>query len=544
MSVIENLKLVDIYGADFSILIRNSKKMNTVIGAILTILTFCFFVFVTISFGDNFYNKKNPIVIIQNKVLSYNETYLLNNSTAPSRLVILKMSKFMDDISNFLIDAAIPYTFQKNKTYGLVTPCNQTWVLDNFYPENRDFGIKDMNTSYSYLCYDIKDYKFGLGDNSGGQGSILVSPLSIWTFRCNGTTRGITGKSCPTNFDFTSNKIAKVEVWTEDVLFDQDNLENPFSVTLTRAGKYQFARDQSLDIYLSMKIHKNYDNRGFLLDTEIETQTIGYGSVETIVSVFTKPKDFYDCSLYIGYNKIYQRYHRSYMKVQDLLALVGGVLKFVITFCQTALYASNEFFLIKYLRDSFYDFNSKAETKLPFGQIMSNPQVNPQAVKKIDINNIPARDKSVSLQDNSNVDLHLKNKNNIDPLKNNNYFMTQSTINRRHFEFGFCMFIKQKFSFSNSALKKEISNIKQKQGIENIFRLMKDVYLLKELLLSPEQSKGLKLVKGKAFDIADNQTNENLKIAEKEVFDYMTLKSRSNDLSPLDKKILELISLS
>lgn len=543
MSVLENLKHVDIYGADFSILIKNSNKMNTFTGAILTILTFCFFVFVTISFGDNFYNKKNPIVIIQSKVFSYDEMYQLNNSTALPRLVILKMSKFMDDVSNFLIDASVPYSFQKNKTYGLVKPCNQSWVLDNFYPEDRDFGARDINNSYSYLCYNIMDYKFGLGDNSGGQGSILVSPLSIWTFKCNGTTRGITGKKCPDNFDFTSNKIAKIEVWTEDVLFDQDNLENPFSTTLTRAGKYQFARDQALNIYLSMKIHKNFDNRGFLLDTEIETQNIGFGSVETIASVYTKPKDFYDCSLYIGYDKIFQRYHRSYMKIQDLLALVGGVLKFVITFCQAALFVSNDFFLIKYLRDNFYDYNSKSESKLPFNQILIQPHAPIQtASQKVDINNPPARDKSACIQDNSNVELQLNNKN-IESLKYNNYFMTQSTLSR-HSDFSFCQFVRQKFSFSNSALKKEIRNIRQKQGIENIFRLMKDVYLLKEMLLSPEQSKGLRLIKGKAYDMFDSLTNENQKLTEKEVFDYLTVKSRSNNLSSLDKKLLELISFS
>lgn len=563
--MLNQVKQIDIFGADFSITIENSRKMKTTYGALMTVLTFCFFVFVVISFGDDFYNRKNPKVIIQRKVLSDEELYDLNNSTVKSRVLIFKVTKLLDDISNFLVDASIPYSFQNNKTYGMVQSCNHTWVLETFYPDDFSIGESDLKTEWSYLCYNMSDFMFGLMDNGAGQGSALVNPVSIWTFKCGRSARGVKGKDCPAGYDPSTapNESVDIELWTEDVLFDQDNLLTPFSPTLTRAGKYQMTRDQYIEAYISMLVHKNFDNKGFLLDTEIETDDLGFGSIEYLQVPYSKPKDFYDVTIFLGYDKIYTRYHRTYMKVQDLLALVGGILKFVITFFQIISYYYNEYFLTKHLILHYYDLNKKNQTKLNFNQLNSGtvpstiPQNHNDLKKSIDINNVPGKNKSGTLiHDNSNVELNIFNKvnnhgNSINTdnhtHKLNNNFMkteTQNTISHRHNDFGFGDYLKFKLGCSKPNLVKEIRNIKQKQGIEHIFSVMKDIYLLKQVLLTPEQSRSMKLIRGKAFDFEDNFLNEDQRLIEKEIFDYFAEKLRSNNMTDIDMKLLEQIKHS
>lgn len=555
----DQIKQIDIFGADLPITVMNSKKMKTMQGAILTILTLCFFVFVVISFGDNFYYMKNPKVIMQRKVLSNDELYDLNNSTVKSRILILKISKLMDQVSNFLIDASIPFSFQSNKTYGIVQNCNHTWILETFYPDNFKMGEEDLSTDWSYLCYNMADFKFGLMDNGAGQGSILVNPVSIWTFGCGRSARGVKGKDCPIDYDpeFAPNISVDIEMWTEDVLFDQDNLLTPFSSTLTRVGKYQMTRDQYIDAYLSMLVHKNYDNKGFILDTAIEKVDLGFGSIDYLQVPLTKPNDYYDFTIYLGYDKNFTRYVRTYMKIQDLLALVGGTLKFVITLFQLISYFNSEYSLIKHLINDYYDLNKKSHSKtINFSRLVNEvipskiPQNNTEMKKAININNIPGKNRSgILINDCSNTDLNVLNRGNhanaADQKYKTNNFMhceTKLTLNHRFDNFGFVEYVKSKLGFSRQNLMKEISNIQQKHSIEHLFKIMKDVVLLKHLLLTPQQINSIKLIKGMVLD--NNDCNDDKRMIEMDIYQYFEFKLKSNDITDIDAKLLDQIKSS
>ena len=72
--------------------------------------------------------------------------------------------------------------------------------------------------------------RFVLRDSGEGSGSLLVNPVSIWTFRCGRTARGQKAKECPANFNSTASPSNReVQVWSYKVLFDPENIEKPFA---------------------------------------------------------------------------------------------------------------------------------------------------------------------------------------------------------------------------------------------------------------------------------------------------------------------------
>jgi hypothetical protein len=347
------IKNSDIYGAEFQISVQNEKSIKTVLGGLLTILTFGFFLFTFIVFGYDFYYKQNPNVISQEKLYTEEEIYAMNNQTIYEVSVVLKMSKQLSTETYFIIDANEPYTFQKKKLYNYVKHCSEEYVIENFYPDNPELGKKDLKEEWGFLCYDLKDYKFGLHDTAGGQGSNEVNVLSIWTTSCKTNGKLYKGLSMPCPDDYDATKPVKrqdLEVWTKKILFNPDNSTNPFDSTWTRVSRMKLTLNTAIEMYVYLLETISMDDTGFILESLEKNSHYGLGNMEIINYILDKPMTSFDFTLYIGYDKVYKQYLRRYMKIQDLLAVVGGILKALVTFFQVITTPYNEHHLVDYIK--------------------------------------------------------------------------------------------------------------------------------------------------------------------------------------------------
>lgn len=419
MQIQEALKKIDLFGDNVEFLIENnSTRVSSAYGGIMSIITLCFLVFSFAVFGQDFYYKRNPNVIIQDKLMESDEITTLIYTGIYNKTIIFKASKFLVDVSNFLFDTSVPHTFGSQPLYGLIGYCPEAYILKSFYGNNSTIAASEINKTYSFLCYDLGMNRFGL-NNDQETGSDLILPISIWTFKCGKSARGIKGRDCPTNIDLTTDKISTLEIWTDEILYNQDNLTSPFYSAPKRVTKLILSRSQTTSSWLAIKMHWSHDNLGFMLDSFTDLKDYGASDVYTLSASLPQPKDFYDFTLYTGLQRKYVKYSRIYMKFQDLLAIVGGVVKSVFTFFQIVLYYVNDR-NIKNLIISKMNYDSK----------VSQPPkliLEPEAAK-VQIN---------SNIDKSNAQLNLSNALSIKKL-NNNYLDKANSSNEAESSLSLC----------------------------------------------------------------------------------------------------------
>lgn len=365
------IKNIDIYGAQFNFYVQKETTIKTMLGGVFTLLTLGFFLFTFIVFGYDFYYKLNPNVISQEKLYTKEELYSMNNQTVTDLPIVMKMSKRISEEIYFIVDANIPYTFQEEKLYNYVKHCSEDYVLENFYPDNAAKGKEDMEKDWGFLCYNISDYKFGLHDTAGGQGSEIVNVLSIWTTRCRDREYKGFLIPCPSNYDPNLEwDDTDLEIWTKKTLYNPDDLSFPFESSWTRVARMRLSLTVVTELYIYLLETISMDDTGFILESLNKSSRFGLGSIELLDFILNSPMKSFDFTLYIGYDKFYKQYLRKYMKIQDLLAVVGGILKALMTLFQIITFPYNEHSLVDYLKNKVERTNSfKPKESLVSNQI-------------------------------------------------------------------------------------------------------------------------------------------------------------------------------
>ena len=343
-------KAMDVYGSKINFSIQNSGSIKTFAGGVMSFLTLLFIIFTFFAFGQDFYHMKNPRVLIQHKKHSYEELDSLNNATLQNKTIIVMVEKELDAITDWIVDGNVPYTLQQEKVNYIMKPCDLDFVTREFYRGNKTYALDDISKRYTYLCYDQSSMRFGLTDSGEGRGSHLVNPLSIWTWKCGDSAFDLKTKDCPVNYDPSKFvKKTEVQVWGYEMLYDPDNISSPFSDSLYRFSQIQLTKTGMYYIDIDIMKHENHDNKGFFMDTDAVTTSFVVDKTLTRFIPLQIPQDFFDITLYIGFSKNYYRYQRTYMKIQDLLAQVGGVIKFIFTMFQVISYFFNEYYLFRFL---------------------------------------------------------------------------------------------------------------------------------------------------------------------------------------------------
>lgn len=500
------LKKIDFYGNSINFLVDgSSNRVNSPIGGAMTIVTFLFLLFSFAVFGQDFYYKLNPKLTIQDKLMGDDEIQNLIDYGISNKTIVFKAQKVMVDFSNFLVDIAVPNTSYTQKIYDLVDYCSDDYVVKAFYAGNSTAANKDKN-DYSYLCYDLGKYPFGLNNDQQTYGSPLVIPVSIWTFRCGKTARGIKGRDCPVNLDLTKNDAVELEIWTHEVLYNQDDILNPFFSNLIRVTRLITSRSHEAISWLSIKKHISHDNFGFMLDSFTDKEDYGASEFYTLVAALPNPNDFYDFTLYTGFQRKYLKYTRTYMKFQDLLAIVGGVVKSIFTFFQLTLYFLNDRNVANLIiKKMNYDL-SEPNSKVHFADNIEN-------------NNL----------EKSNVQLNPKNEAPLEIIKNNYIDKTNSKIqgaaskNKR-----FCCNL---FRTHEELMLYKIA--KKTQSIDSLTSTYKKVEVISSVLFSKEQISALELVR------SNPKKYENERLTEQQLKLHFEKKQREGQLCKTDLLLIE-----
>jgi hypothetical protein len=315
MSKLRNLiRIFDIYGNYFQLRINNQTKFKTCSGGLLSIITFALLLFCLLSFGNDFFNRKNPKISIEEGLFQDSEIPLLNGTEYPIKPMMMTIHKSVSNVAKPRIGVKINNTF----ILKYLDECKPAY-MDTYFPE---YNYTRLSASVSSYCWDLNDFN----PTNDGYTSLSVVECStidkdtLASFSSNGV-------SCKANIT-APIAIANIVLYTKQLGFNPQ-LEKPF---INKTIKYNFGFINTYVTTVNMFWNLQYlvDDIGWLIDsTNDVTDLAPQQEVMQVQPIPARNVPAFIMTFYL--NDKFRRYNRTYAKLQDLLASLGGFMKLILT---------------------------------------------------------------------------------------------------------------------------------------------------------------------------------------------------------------------
>ncbi len=335
-------KTIDIFGITFNFTTLGKEKFKTNLGSLMTIICVVTIGVFTFLFGQNFYYRENPSVINQIVVPdNYSEPF---NITTNNLFFAWRVTRLPSQETNYNYTGTffpmlgyIHYDNINNKNI-------RTEILESVPCSTPDVFDKEFAKSYNpetWMCINWKKYNNELKLGGGFDGK----EAGYFFFRLSScadpiyTNTSISSGRCK-EIDALKSELGKavyVHFVYPEYNFSPENYDKP----LKRIYKNYFYR---LDFYLR-KLERLFieevklsDDRGWIFEDKNVTKLNSAKEKQTDLYFF-KDEDYgkpgMNSAIYamvIYATKPYTYITRSYMKIQDLAAIVGGFAKSILLF--------------------------------------------------------------------------------------------------------------------------------------------------------------------------------------------------------------------
>jgi len=323
---------LDFFGTSFTFMIDGSEKYYTKTGAFLTTLFFFFTVTMFFGFGMDLFQRKNPRVSLNREIGEY-ISYNISNKD------FIYAYRIEDSKGLLYDDKSIAYT---EVFYGFSVLVNGSWILKNYTKllTKKCSDIEDIKDQQSYFnislqnwyCIDFNNLTLG-----GFWDGNFVKGLQIRVHQCKNTTEIKCSSQEKINETFSNINNLFYSDLSMFVQPQMNNFENPIKTNL-----------QNFYHVLNLNLNKKKIHT-FKLTTM--NNDIGWlQSNPQISSVFSSDSITNDFNIkdpieqdIVHYTQIYfgnkiDTYYRSYTKIQEILAVIGGFAKFLHTILAIVYY--------------------------------------------------------------------------------------------------------------------------------------------------------------------------------------------------------------
>lgn len=332
------LKNIDIFGNTFSFTTFQQEKFKTTIGGFFSCICIIVAVVFTFFFGQDFFYRANPKVRSQKVIPEFAEKINLTRD-------ILALPWRIDDdtgkpvnFEGLIFPKLSHYFYDYNEQNQLVltkkinfnlTKCNEDIVK---FPQLH----KQLNLS-NYYCWDweASDQKYTLG---GFWDTSFVHYFQIDFDFCY-EAQYSKSNNCSgiekLKYYFGSDNPWYFSTFYPQFTFSNEDLDQPLKLVF-KNYYYKFnLNSQKTDRWKFKKVILD-DDQGWILQSNKNTSVISYDRIEddfslVLDSELTKEGNkstFYRTVFYL--EKDFDLFNRSFMKIQDLAAVVGGFLKIIL----------------------------------------------------------------------------------------------------------------------------------------------------------------------------------------------------------------------
>lgn len=350
------LNSLDSFGYSINFTVNSNDKYKSAFGGILSIASGFIWVILFFIFGQNCFLKQNPTGYSQikpsvqsvNSLELYDNPFLFGLQIAQNDWKILNIDEYFYPIFSFSENDFQSDQFSWNRTFLKAIPCNQVKI-------NNEIDIKYFNLS-SFLCPDFSSIKEKSLKGTIDDGKFTV--IDFFLRLCDENN-----SNCKSKKKIEELK-KRTKTWINTinpiVEYNINNITNSLISKIHFDGRLFNPFGYSFDELHYSRYKSETDLGDFFKDIETE---LGFGlseikrtsdaNLEIPEKDFDKKNDIstdennlYQMSIFFQNKEFY--YSRWYMKVPDILAQTGGMIKIIMTM-MSILYS----FYSKFMFNSF-----------------------------------------------------------------------------------------------------------------------------------------------------------------------------------------------
>jgi len=321
------LKAIDIYGGGINLTINRKEKIKTIAGGCFTLFTiFSLHIFAWFIGNDIFY-KVRPFSYVDNQIISNYPKRYINKTIFPFAFGLTDYNSVPLIIENYIRYELIKKDFQISNKTGFFDLVNST-IIDYRACVPSDFPMINEKAFHAaslsgYVCPVSKDLFV-----QGYWSEKIVSFLSLSVKKCD---YDLNPNFCATQEEidkFIKERYININIITIENVLSVANYENPINPTLLILYKFLHTKNSKITNFMIQNNHlltdfgffiEAFEQKDFLKITELQTDVLEYDE---------NVKEMMQMNIYSS-NKS-ETYFRKYIKVTDILASLGGLIKVTI----------------------------------------------------------------------------------------------------------------------------------------------------------------------------------------------------------------------
>lgn len=310
------LRRFDILGNRLSFEVDSSSTYKSLVGGFFSILIILASLVLALMFGNEVYERKTPNVFSLEEKINESRIYLKEmpflfsfiwqNGTA----IMDPLSFFNFKVKRFYFSDHMDISYSENITF---TKCESSkYTMHNGFVEKYV-----SNPSVYYMCLDHDDDSFVYNALANADSAFF----KIEFYRCDTKTQ-----DCPKDIDILMKEVYMFLTFINTYV-DSSNYTHPIQY-------YEYTHSQQTSDAFLKRLYISFTNNVYVSDNGwILTDSISYDYITlSAKSLDINPNDGYDTlnqmfNVSIDSPNIRQMTKRNYMKVQDLIAKVGGLVK-------------------------------------------------------------------------------------------------------------------------------------------------------------------------------------------------------------------------
>lgn len=339
---------IDTVGYTPKIYFKEKNKFKTTLGGILTLMITILTILATISFGEDIYRRTNPMILF-NKNFIVPELNITQQEIIGYRLFYtggVKIEELKRLVDVFLVHSVFDPRLSKSIiTRHEMIKCGEADIYKNNY---LNFSNLISNPD-NYFCLP-NDLKFFL---KGKYGAPINNHMHLRIGICKNSTAN---KNACYPDEIIREKMSSffVSFIYRDSYIDAKDFENPVKYYITsntlKSSSYTFRQDAYLLKDITFKTDK-----GFILPDQESKEYTQLDNIQSGSTAESKTEIF--TNVIVGLTNLKDFYSRKYIKVQDVSAQVGGIIKFFLIFCDFLISFYSYVPFLEALYSSIYDYN-------------------------------------------------------------------------------------------------------------------------------------------------------------------------------------------
>ena len=326
---------LDFFGPPFNFTLFNEEKYKTSIGGFLSLISFIISIVLLFVIGSEFFFRENPKILISNEKPNKYEIVNINKNDFLIAWKIADKNGNKVNISNKIYPFVYYFNIQKSSLSNKIIQSNKiqlNYSICNITTKSEYDSLWDFN---NYYCINYDNYSFG-----GAIENDELHYFGIYLSYCeDGGDYSLSESKC-ISLDILKD-IGKKEWYFEfiypEFYFKPNEEGNPLKITYS---KYKYQLSINLQRKDEFNFHKviSRDDQGIITSSIKEKYKYAFHSHEyqyilkNDEELFEEKREtsFYYLSFYLI--KDISKYNRSYMKIPDLTAMVGTLIKIEIFF--------------------------------------------------------------------------------------------------------------------------------------------------------------------------------------------------------------------